>query len=358
MRTRSFECTHISYSVSCLCRFLIHHTRSYPYLNQKHNTLDTIGHCILILTYTVSLVLRSSNEFEHETFPREGYGLFIVFLYVFVLPAPVVYYYLRDSGDVDAATKLLDGDPDGREFENPLDVDTGADAGFDASPITARVPPSALAKLRRDANEARAEVATLRQALFQAEANATANSSNVEQAGLPNSIHNRSTKKETAGEVTLPSPDLPPPIKLNNWDVRRPSQVAAMQGLVEEGIISAAVHAGAKKSYEQHITAEIEAQDAAGAAWQAIGMMRQQNEVAFADRAGFFKWLVQEDRLARHERKLATILGRDTVATDLLLIDDDDMAELSSVMTKLEAKRFSAAVDTLKRTGMGAADGE
>ena len=131
-----------------------------------------------------------------------------------------------------------------------------------------------------------------------------------------------------------------------------------MQGLVEEGIISAAVHAGAKKSYEQHITAEIEAQDAAGAAWQAIGMMRQQNEVAFADRAGFFKWLVQEDRLARHERKLATILGRDTVATDLLLIDDDDMAELSSVMTKLEAKRFSAAVDTLKRTGMGAADGE
>jgi hypothetical protein len=50
--------------------FLMHHMRTYPYLQRKHNTIDALGHCILILTYTVTFVLR--GDLENEVFPREG----------------------------------------------------------------------------------------------------------------------------------------------------------------------------------------------------------------------------------------------------------------------------------------------
>ena len=55
--------------------FLMHHMRSYPYSVHKHNMIDALGHCILILTYTVTFILRQSDEdLEAESFPREGYG--------------------------------------------------------------------------------------------------------------------------------------------------------------------------------------------------------------------------------------------------------------------------------------------
>ncbi len=51
--------------------FLAHHMRVYPYVRKQHNQVDALGHAALILTYTVSLVLRSPDDaFLGESFPR------------------------------------------------------------------------------------------------------------------------------------------------------------------------------------------------------------------------------------------------------------------------------------------------
>jgi hypothetical protein len=45
--------------------------RVYPYVRKQHNQVDALGHAALILTYTVSLVLRSPDDaFLGESFPR------------------------------------------------------------------------------------------------------------------------------------------------------------------------------------------------------------------------------------------------------------------------------------------------
>jgi hypothetical protein len=58
--------------------------RSFPYVLHKHNLVDGLGHCALILTYMVILILRKSDPhaFDAEWFPRDGYGWFIAFLYL------------------------------------------------------------------------------------------------------------------------------------------------------------------------------------------------------------------------------------------------------------------------------------
>lgn len=51
--------------------FLMHHMRVYPYVRKQHNQVDAFGHAALLLTYTISLVLRSPDDaFLGEIFPR------------------------------------------------------------------------------------------------------------------------------------------------------------------------------------------------------------------------------------------------------------------------------------------------
>ena len=65
-------------------------------------------------------------------------------------------------------------------------------------------------------------------------------------------------------------------------------------------------------------------------------------QVAYTGRLEMKTWL-EENRLARHELKIANICGRDIAPDDLNLLDDDDMAEICTIMTRVEFKRFSAA---------------
>ena len=54
--------------------FLMFHMRVYPYTNNKHNLMEALGHCALMLTYAISLILRNNNEeqWAAEWWPREG----------------------------------------------------------------------------------------------------------------------------------------------------------------------------------------------------------------------------------------------------------------------------------------------
>ena len=50
--------------------------RVYPYTTYKHNLMEALGHCALMLTYAISLILRNDNEeqWAEEWWPRAGYG--------------------------------------------------------------------------------------------------------------------------------------------------------------------------------------------------------------------------------------------------------------------------------------------
>lgn len=55
--------------------YLMHHMRSFPYVLLKHNIVDGFGHCAVILTYMVTLILRNAegdDGFDGEWFPRDG----------------------------------------------------------------------------------------------------------------------------------------------------------------------------------------------------------------------------------------------------------------------------------------------
>lgn len=79
--------------------FLMHHMRTYPFVVYKHNVMEALGHCALMLLYAISLILRNEDEdmWNAELFPKEGYGWFIVFIFAVVLPSPTVYFYRRDK---------------------------------------------------------------------------------------------------------------------------------------------------------------------------------------------------------------------------------------------------------------------
>merc|ERR1712072_985811 len=99
--------------------YLMHHMRTYPFVIYKHNVIEGLGHCALMLLYAISLILRNDDQddWDAEWFPKEGYGWFIVFIFAIVLPSPTFFFYFRDK---DAPSQAEGGD----DFEeNPLAID-------------------------------------------------------------------------------------------------------------------------------------------------------------------------------------------------------------------------------------------
>ena len=54
--------------------FLMLHMRTYPFVVYKHNVIEAIGHCSLMLLFAATLILRNENEddWNDERFPAEG----------------------------------------------------------------------------------------------------------------------------------------------------------------------------------------------------------------------------------------------------------------------------------------------
>ena len=333
--------------------FLMHHMRSYPYSVQKHNQIDALGHCILILTYTVTFILRQSDEdLEDEVFPREGYGLFIVFMYIVVLPAPTIYYFFKDSSGNDAEGS---GATDERSFDNPLQDDMGTfgdDAelapsnkkGQSRTASTAR-----LSKLQRENDSLKAE--NKRQGEVIAGMGASAAGAEMMAAAK--------AQADAAAEAKVQAN-----IELHRWDTRRPSQVLAIQGLVQEGMLTEESITEAKKTLalqfelqgkQQRRQQQLQGQQNAFETEAKrdvcqkemieaqMNQMRQRTPVAFAARSSLSDWL-DKHRLTRHELQIIAMAGPETALGDLMLLDEEDVAELCSAMTKVEARRFEAAL--------------
>ena len=146
--------------------YLMHHMRTFPFVNYKHNVIEALGHQALMLMYAIALILRNDSEstWREEWFPREGYGWFICFLSVVVLPSPTVYYYYKETHSAtgtrwtNASTTAAESDDNFQE--NPLSMDSGPSDAYD---IEGRELPNAppalakLAKMQREAKETRAQ---------------------------------------------------------------------------------------------------------------------------------------------------------------------------------------------------------
>eukprot|EP01045_Picozoa_sp_COSAG04_P009418 COSAG04_NODE_543_length_12846_cov_7.281556_3_plen_1215_part_00 len=145
--------------ISAEAFYLMHHMRTYPFVNYKHNVMEALGHCSLMLLYAITLILRNDNDedWDAEWFPKEGYGWFIVFLFAIVLPSPTVYFYRKDAGGSSQAESS-----DGFE-ENPLAIEvdlSSASTELAAKEDTSEAQPARakLAKMQRESKDARAQV--------------------------------------------------------------------------------------------------------------------------------------------------------------------------------------------------------
>eukprot|EP01045_Picozoa_sp_COSAG04_P002616 COSAG04_NODE_97_length_26459_cov_6.507246_4_plen_1426_part_00 len=142
--------------------FQMHHMRTYPFVVYKHNVMEALGHCALMLLYAISLILRNDDEdtWDAEWFPKEGYGWFIVFLFAIVLPSPTVYFYCRDKDGPSSGAELGEGFE-----ENPLAIELGQadveDKEGDAETQQAQPARAKLAKMQREGKDARAQVQKL-----------------------------------------------------------------------------------------------------------------------------------------------------------------------------------------------------
>eukprot|EP01043_Picozoa_sp_COSAG02_P007055 COSAG02_NODE_207_length_29119_cov_41.071365_20_plen_248_part_00 len=62
------------FMVATEAAFLMLHMRTYPFVVYKHNVIEALGHCSLMLLYAASLILRNVNEddWDNEIFPQEA----------------------------------------------------------------------------------------------------------------------------------------------------------------------------------------------------------------------------------------------------------------------------------------------
>ena len=171
-RQRTFSFTH-----SQSCRII-----QYPFVTYKHNVIEALGHQALILLYATVLILRHDDAaWQDEGIPKVGYGYFIVFISVVVLPSPTDYFYYKDK----RAAAAVDG-PDDSFEQNPLAKVSGQSDVFDVEasdpPTVAKPARAKLAKMQREAKDTRAQnqkqqvqVRQLQTEITALKANATAN---------------------------------------------------------------------------------------------------------------------------------------------------------------------------------------
>jgi len=335
---------------TCEAMFLMHHMRVYPYVRKQHNQVDALGHFILILTYTIALILRNDDEqFVNESFPKEGYGVFIVFLYCFVLPGPTIYHFCRNKAESDKDDVAVD---EGL-YDNPLgegspridddDEETMEAEGGDSSSSTSVVIPTLtantsinrLAKIQREVRETMAENQELKKqnaALLSKATDAESSLATVTAAAT--------TAVAGAGSADAPAPEPPPP-KLTAEEVK----ISKWKELAEDEYLSEETRAAAKLNVEQ--THALELALANTAMCKSFERREVQLETALAPsaaaRQAFRNWL-GENRFLHHEDKIAEVCGQYVTVDDWPLLSKEDQEAICSGMTNVEAARFAAAI--------------
>lgn len=330
----------------CEAAFLMYHMRTYPYVRAQHNLVDAIGHFSLVLTYTIALILRNNDsEFANESFPKEGYGWFVVFLYAVVLPAPTVYYFCNNTSESDKDQPEQLGTTDNiGSFENPLTAEdvAGGDGTDDESNQVVRLPGTVgngstiavhkLARIQREMRDTLSENQELKRknATLLAEASGAKVGLEVATTGFSETAATDAPASDLAAAPKLTAEE----IKIHKW-----------KQLAEDEYLNEETRAAAKENIEQ--THALELALAKTATKKSFERREVQLEEALAPsiaaRQDWRKWL-GKNRLLQHEGKIAELCGEYTAVDDLPLLDQEDLDTITSIMTKVEAARFVAAI--------------
>ena len=344
--------------------YLMYHMRTYPYIRKQHNQIDAFGHMALVLTYTVSLILRNTDDkeaFIGESVSTEVYGWFIIFIYFVVLPAPTVYSFFsrnNEKGKDGAATVES-------EFDNPL-----APEPIDASEggATSSYSLPMLAKIQREKKEAQVENQALRTevAALRAQSNALGASSSAGEGF--NDANDGAPSVETVKYVP------PEPVETDRTKI----EMKALQGILDDESLAEDIRESAKKNIEVLTTARLLETDAviegisrtarykktvASSAWKSPEVQREEFRVWLGEnrrtrarththpytRTPAYTCkslcpLSYFDDMMLHtvlhlEQNILSVCGQYASVVDMELLEDEDVAEISASMTRMEAKR-------------------
>eukprot|EP01043_Picozoa_sp_COSAG02_P025726 COSAG02_NODE_1456_length_12512_cov_17.368082_1_plen_364_part_00 len=330
---------------------------------EKHNIIDALGNLALILTYIIAFIVRGDqSDFVHEWFPLSGYGFFVCFLYLVVLPAPIVYYYRKETKSEQASSK--DISTQGGNFSNPLSGDV-----FDTDSVeepldmpsggsTSRV---AIAKLQRSAKETR-------DTLHAKEIENEAQRAEIED--LREQLVNSGVAPDMAGQTTAGASDhnVAAPAPASTQAPAAPP--AVLRAFIGDETLDEETREAARSVLAAQTASQIEMlavttsrvnkitelnderrfKDRYSSAIAAVQSNDDDMAMAATEWAAFRSWL-GANRLLRHEAHMGKVLGRDVALADLKLLEQEDVDELSSEMTRVEQARFKAAVQTLQEVG-------
>lgn len=289
--------------------FLVWHVRVWPFVIQKHNMMEALGEATLLLMYTTCLLLRNDNDddWTREWMSRTGYGWMIVVLYVIICPAPMFYsLWLRLRPNGDKSDGLRES-----KFENPLG-DGPEDSDIVQVGSQSAEQRVAMANRRKRKSKSLAtELAQAKTAAAKAEAELAALKGKTE----PNGVSSGMTY---------------------SLDTRRASQVSALRGLADDGMVEQETLQKAQQSFSNHVRDQIDYSDP----WNPALSKSRDSLRAFLNRP--------DVRLGHHAQSFMKIGGQSMVADDVPLMTEEEVAQLSSAMTRIEASRLSTVVQQIQ----------
>lgn len=329
---------------------------------EKHNIIDALGHLTLILTYISAFIVRSDQiDFVSERFPVEGYGWFICFLYLIVLPAPIVYYYRKEmQAEQQSSTSMKGGAQ--ANFSNPLsgdafDSDSVDEPYFGDIPNGTNTSRVAIAKLQRGAKEARdalhakemendaqrAEIEDLRNQLI-----SSGLTPDTTQSRAGASDYNVAASTSTAAQAPAAPPDVLRAF-IGDETLDEGTREAARSVLAAQTASQIEMLAVTTSRVNKitELNDERRFKDRYSSAIVAVQSNDDDMTTAATEWSAFRSWL-GANRLLRHEAHMGKALGRDAALADLKLLEQEDIDELSGEMTRVEQARFKVAVQTLQ----------
>eukprot|EP01043_Picozoa_sp_COSAG02_P010452 COSAG02_NODE_367_length_23739_cov_16.775127_10_plen_428_part_00 len=352
---------------------------SFPYIEEKHNVMDAVGQTALLLTYSVSLILRNKDETDwaNEWFPKAGYGWFLAFLFTVVLPAPIfIYLYINKKLEKTAVDDFLDGlgdniatnleDLTSESFDNPiLEAEEGVyDRDIPSERISTRKKPKReslkssrsgptrtairvpLAKAHREIEELRSENQQLLMEKQELTAALEGARTSVEDTTPVLNVADRSVTSVHGGK--------PVAIGLQQGDLER---VTELKALADDGMLGKETLNAAKQHLEMHVVADLQVRKK----WlksceygtyehlrQEARMNADAGDASIADaRESLRTWLTPL-RLIHHELKFVEVGGRAMCAEDLKMCGHEDIDALCADMTSFEKTRFMEAIKQLQ----------
>ena len=295
--------------------FLMHHMRVYPYVRAQHNRVDALGHMALMLTYTITLVLRNPEEaFSYEVVKRDGYGWFILVIYAVVLPGPTFYNFWVQANAQEESLPTTGEDG----FANPLSIDDDGDDGDESSAglvadgaavgagvaATSGSTLSRLAKVSREKQELQDQVKSLQQ--------------------MNEALSQRlATVAAPAALAPVPESDtgtahpLPPPLPVDPSEL----QTLAMKQVVENEELSEELRETAKQQIEGLASDQVFAlandrriktlasQNRFNSQYVATMKASLPGQTAAAARESLLEWL-STNRLVHHEESVLAVVGQ------------------------------------------------